>query len=433
MQFYLFILLNAVLFVRPAEIVPEWEGAPIYEVVILACLAVSAAPLLQQLTTRSLATRPVSVCVLGLLAAVVLSHLANANLYEARLSGAAFGKIVLYYLLLVGVVNSEARLRQFLGWLGCFIVIITVLGLLQYHGAIHIPALEVYQQGEITEDGEYRIIPRLCGMGIFNDPNDLSLVLVWGVMICLHRSGERGFLRLLWVVALGVVSYALSLTQSRGGFLALLVSLLLLLRARFRGWKVWVMTALVLPVILVLFAGRQTKFDVNDTDDTSQHRIRLWSEGLVLFQRSPLFGIGMGQYVEEVGQVAHNSFIHGYTELGCFGGSLFLGAFVYSLATLRRLGSAGGQQLPPSLRHLRPYLLAMVAGMVAGMMSLSRVYNIPTYLTLGIATVYFRLASVSAPSLAPRVSQRLVLRLLFLGVLFYPVAYLIVRLLVRWD
>src|SRR5262249_38202472 len=100
MSFYLFILVNAVLFVRPAEIVPELEGAPIYEVVILVCLAASAVAVLQQLTARSLGRRPITVCVLGLLVAVVLSHLSHGSLGEAGTFGLLFVKIVLYYLLL---------------------------------------------------------------------------------------------------------------------------------------------------------------------------------------------------------------------------------------------------------------------------------------------------------------------------------------------
>src|SRR5262249_26152409 len=144
----------------------------------------------------------------------------------------------LYYLLLVAVVNTPARLRQFLGWVGVLVLALTTLALFQYHGAINLPALEAIQQFE--EDpltGERRSFPRLCGMGIFNDPNDLSLVLVWGMLISFSRLGERGAARFLWLVPLGVLGYALTLTHSRGGLLALLASLMALFAARFGGWK----------------------------------------------------------------------------------------------------------------------------------------------------------------------------------------------------
>ena len=43
MAFFLFILVNAALFIRPAEIVQSWQGLEIYFYLILAC-AVAALP-----------------------------------------------------------------------------------------------------------------------------------------------------------------------------------------------------------------------------------------------------------------------------------------------------------------------------------------------------------------------------------------------------
>src|SRR5438270_5770668 len=72
--FALFLLLNAALFLRPAEIVPALYGLEIYLVVILACLAASFPVVLDQLRPAELERRPITVCVLGLFLAVVLSH-----------------------------------------------------------------------------------------------------------------------------------------------------------------------------------------------------------------------------------------------------------------------------------------------------------------------------------------------------------------------
>jgi hypothetical protein len=152
-----------------------------------------------------------------------------------------------------------------------------------------------------------------------------------------------------------------------------------------------------------------------------------------LFQTSPLFGIGAGMYAEEVGKVAHNSFLHACTELGLLGGSLFLGAFVYAIGTVHRLGRDGGSQLPAELRRLHPYVLASVVGLVVGLLSLSRVYTYPAYIVLGIVTVYTRLASAHAPDLVPQVDQRMVLRLFRNCLLFLVAAHLFVDFVVRWS
>ncbi len=141
MGFFLFLLVNATLFIRPAEIVPALLDLPIYEVLILGCLLVSLPTVMGQLSIRSLVERPASACVVGVLVSVVLSHLSHFAIDGAVSSGIQFVKVLLYYWLLVGLVNSISRLRFFLVWLLGLIVVLTTLALLQYHSVIDVPAL----------------------------------------------------------------------------------------------------------------------------------------------------------------------------------------------------------------------------------------------------------------------------------------------------
>src|SRR5205809_75026 len=104
MDFALFILVNATLFIRPAEVVADLEGLPLYEIVILACLVVSLPAVIAQLSTASMIEQPITTCVIGVLVAIVLSHLTHLNFYGARVAGVEFSKVVLYYLLFVGLV-----------------------------------------------------------------------------------------------------------------------------------------------------------------------------------------------------------------------------------------------------------------------------------------------------------------------------------------
>src|SRR5438874_2036781 len=124
-------------------------GLPIYEWVILACLAASIPGVLAQLKPRSLYQQPITVCILCLLPAIVLSHLAHANLYSARWTAFEFFKVVVYYLLLVANVSSAARLRQFLFWLVVLIGALALLALLQYYEVIDIPSLAALQQRQV--------------------------------------------------------------------------------------------------------------------------------------------------------------------------------------------------------------------------------------------------------------------------------------------
>src|SRR2546426_772432 len=143
MGFFLFILVNATLFLRPGEIVPELLGLPIYEILIILCFVCSISDVLNYLLSDSIDSKPITFCVFGLLAAIVISKLAAHNtgdswtadflllhlgfrLEETWDMAFHFFKVLVYYLLLVSILNTPRRLRIFLVWLVCFTVVLTV-------------------------------------------------------------------------------------------------------------------------------------------------------------------------------------------------------------------------------------------------------------------------------------------------------------------
>src|SRR5688500_19519373 len=85
--FLLFLLVNLVLFIRPAELFPGMEGWPIYEVAMLGCLLASAGVLIGQLSWSSLKSSPATLCAIGLLPAVVLPYASHGTLYAERKAG----------------------------------------------------------------------------------------------------------------------------------------------------------------------------------------------------------------------------------------------------------------------------------------------------------------------------------------------------------
>lgn len=431
--FALFLLTNAALFIRPAEIFSPLTGWPIYEALILACLVAALGSVLDQLSARSLVQQPITACVIGLLVTVVLSHLSQGFIWGARTSGAEFLKILLYYLLLVATVDTPRRLRVFLWVLVGLALLMTCLSLLQYHDWINVPALAVLEYEQVDEGGEKVLLRRLVSTGIFNDPNDVCLLLVMALAVSLYglcEAGRRWIYQALWLAPLGLFGYALTLTRSRGGFLSVLVGASVFLCAR-SGWRrTFVLGPVALSGLLLLFSGRQTQ--LSTTSDTAQERIQIWSESLSLFRQSPVFGIGHGNLVEELGHVAHNSFIQCYAELGFPGGMLFLGAFVFALTILHWLGRYESDIADPELRRLRPYLMALIAGYAVGILSLSRSYVVPTYLTLGLAVIYLRLAWPHSRVPAVQLSWRAVGWLAGVSVAFIATIYVFIRLFVRW-
>src|SRR5262249_1160056 len=111
MGFFFFLLVTATLLVRPADHFQELRGVRLYEALILVCFACSFGAVLEQFTLKSLETRPVTVCVLGLLAAIVVSHLGRGKLGSAAEDGFDFFKLLVYYVLLVANVTTTGRLK----------------------------------------------------------------------------------------------------------------------------------------------------------------------------------------------------------------------------------------------------------------------------------------------------------------------------------
>lgn len=435
MSYATFLLLTATLFVRPAEIVAALKDAPLYLCLMLVCLAANAPKMARQFLPASLNRHPVSACVTGMLLAVAISHLSHGLVSDARFAVQEFGKPVVYFLLLLCVIDSQRRLTHFLKWLLLCIVVVAGLALLQFHGMIDIPALkELHQHDAISATGELLQVRRLRSTGIFNDPNDLSMILLLGMAICgagwMKALGTR-LPRTLWLPPMAICGYALMLTKSRGGFLAMLVGLTVLLTSRY-GWRKTLPVAAVLfPLLLIVFSGRMTRISADE--DTGQARIQLWSDGLEMFRESPLFGIGYGTYQDHAGLVAHNSYVHCFTELGVLGGTMFFGALAIPMLRLRRLGERKVEILDPRLRALRPFLLAMLSAYAASMVTLTRCYVEPTYLVIGLAAAFLDLA-VPQRRLPPlRFNYALVSRLATASMGLLVVAYAFVRVFARWN
>jgi O-Antigen ligase len=465
MRFSLFILANAMLFIRPSELVPELGEFELYRYVIALCALVSFPVIVHQLFARTAAVPPVAGCVLGLLPAVLLSHFSHGNGEEAVEQGIQFFKVLVYFLLFLGLVATTTRLRQFLFWLGLLCGALALIAVLRYHASLAYPApppppapvsMEdegknkkvhaeaVKEQQPDPETGQLVDILRMCGTGIFNDPNDLALVLITAIPLCLYflTDSKRKSLRPLWIALILLFGYALLLTHSRGGLIALMAGLLALFYMRFGTAKTVLLGMVFMPMLLVVFAGRMT--EISASQGTGQSRIQLWSDGFMFFQQAPLFGIGMDGYSTVSNHVAHNSYIHSYVELGAVGGTLFVGAFYFALHGLFRLkqspkadapaatvgGTGDRPDIDPELHRMHPYLMAMLVCYAVGIAFLSRSYIVPTYLLLALAVAYMRLRSTGVTA---SWGKLIPLRLAGVSCGFLIVAYTFVRMFVNWS
>ena len=423
--FGFFLLATAVLLVRPADSIPALYNEPIYYFVISACLCLSIPRLLGQFKPQSRA-RPITQLIFAYWVCIILSHLVRGSLWDIRTGGVAFLKLFVYYLLILSWADSPPRLRQFMLCLCACSLAQTIVGWLQYDAWINLPTLRSIEQITNVGSGDPSTVRRLCGIGIFDDPNDLCVLLVVSMALCIGFIGYRkiGRLRFGWFLPLGFAAYTIALTRSRSGFLSLLGSIGTLLWARYGRGRAVLVGAVLLPVLFLAFAGRQTHVDLYSRDDTFQTRLDYWSDSLELFKTSPIFGVGPNQQMELSGHVAHNSFIQSFAEVGFVGGACFLGAFVMAIRAVYRTNI---RDADPELARLQPVFLAIVVGYAIGLMALSRDYAATTYLVLGLTAAYINLTPRARPL---RLDSGFLQRLVVASVLFIAATYLFVRIMV---
>lgn len=425
----LLILLNATLFIRPGEIIPATQNWPIYLWLIIGCAAAALPVLVRQLHWNYLSRNSAILCVVLLIAAVFLSHARHGDLWSARYDAVDFAKIVLFFLLVAGLVDSIERLGGFLALTVVFIAITAVLAILNYHEIFSLTAMTVLERGEgfNEETGERETFDQLQATGIFSDPNDFAVILVTAILGAVHLTMESKSWgkKAAWIAILPILMYAFAMTKSRGGFLSLTAGAAAFLYARYGLKKAMKLGIFLLPVLLAGFAGRQTNISVTDTSDTAYGRVLLWRDGLMLFKQSPGFGIGFGLYGEEVGQVAHNSYVHAFTELGFFGGCLFLAAFLVPIFSCRKIAFN-----PPTAeaKRMSATIFALVIAYAVGIFSLSRNSSNATYLVLGIACAFCALGqSEKAPWM--KFDWRLIKRTSIAGIALLVFVSVLIRVL----
>jgi O-antigen ligase len=238
-------------------------------------------------------------------------------------------------------------------------------------------------------------VPRIAG--VLEGPNQLSgwLEIVIPVLLAralLHRDA--------WLVALIIFASAVDvLTFSRAGLVSLAIAIFVVLRFMHAPARNAVRLAVVAAIAIVTslgFAFRsglpENYFSLDQETQAGDHlanRAQLWHAAITLWSRSPILGVGAGNYELDLGEVglagvrthANSVYLQSLAE----GGVVLLAAMLAQLAILLTVLGRSGVR--------RPLVVGAFAGAVAlachqifdDLMFFTKVGSI-FWLVMGVAT-----------------------------------------------
>ncbi|MFC1884334.1 O-antigen ligase family protein [Thermodesulfobacteriota bacterium] len=268
-----------------------------------------------------------------------------------------------------------------------------------------------------------------ASVGSTYDPNDMALLMVITLPLALTQALSTK--KVIWktVCFSGAVMCLIALiaTQSRGGFMGLLVVGLFILFTKMPGLpkKKIVFASLVLALFFVIKMGSDYENRINTIfDDVSSlragsKRMLIWQRSLVIASDYPILGAGpycfntaYGYYLENdkfVGELspvydewaaykwatAHNSFLLVLVEMGIVGLAIFLAIIFKTFINLRKINeefSNRSESISLALQSIG-IKISLIGFLVCGFF-LSQSYNIIPYLFCFLSGTILRNAKI---------------------------------------
>lgn len=185
------------------------------------------------------------------------------------------------------------------------------------------------------------------------DPNDLAFALMFPVAFALSAltiRGESGGRRLLWLLALGLMLWAVIATKSRGGMLATMAVFGCVYAINFKAKVFPLALAAVLGAVLYTVAGigsREYSIGAGSAiDDSSMTRLDAWRAAFLMAVERPIFGVGLGNFTDLYWRyaqfwhgrsyVTHSIWFQALSETGFVGLGLFIAMFVAAIKSAYR-------------------------------------------------------------------------------------------------
>jgi O-antigen ligase len=321
-----------------------------------------------------------------------------------------FLKTVLLFLLVIYWCRSVQDVRRLL-WVYCIASV-----------AVVIPGVFSGHAGQ----GRYTI------ESLSYDPNDIALLQVMALplIVYLYSTSKRRLKLLLVGMAL-LCLYGVILTQSRGGFLALVVAGTLILARSSMSRSAKLSIVAVGVVVFGVLAGTAWKDRIrtiwdpqSEYDQTAGGRTDIWKSSIVLLATHP-WGVGIDNFVTAEGlshggagkwSASHNSFLEVAVELGIVGLVIFIRLLREAMKMLHQIKLSIHPRAPtvflrtvesrrpmkrPQELDERGHLFQLADavhitlwGFIVGGFFLSQAYSAMLYIMLALSLVLARLAQL---------------------------------------
>jgi hypothetical protein len=376
MAFGFLVIYVLVLLVRPQEWYEPVRGFELVNVAaILTIFAAFINPSSGQKLTGTVWRNKHGRLMWGLLLGVVLSQLVHGRVRGGVDAFLEFGKCCVLLFMTMTLVENPKRLRRMM-W-----VIVTSAAIFCIHGIMQIKT--GYGFANVEPFGSFFDRDfRVQGTGMFQDPNDFAMLYVVAIpFVFTFLQTDTMILGKFFVAAsFPAMLYVLYYTQSRGGVVGLGAMLLAYVWFSTRTAILrFLMISAVLGAVVALgpARARETVYE-----GSASGRIMQWGYGNQFLKQNPLFGIGYQRWLDYSDQVAHNSFVTCYGELGLFGYSFWFSLLWLVLRSVYKIVRL--EPLDRGTRRLAIGLFAALVGFYASAFFLTRTYNPFLYLMLGL-------------------------------------------------
>lgn len=235
--------------------------------------------------------------------------------------------------------------------------------------------------------GQSPILGRVHWIGLFGDPNDYALLvnsMLPFVLVNLFGKGQKARVKFGLLLLAALFTVTIYYTNSRGGFVALLLILLLFSLRRWGIAKGIALGAVFVAAGLLFSPSRVG--EINPYEMSARGRVLAWVAGLVMLKSRPIFGVGFNNFELFHERAAHSAYIQCMAELGLAGYFLWL-ALVHSCTVdLRR--SERFRESPYS--RYAPIVELSMAGFLGSAAFLSQAYSPVLYIIAALSVLIAR-------------------------------------------